>query len=179
MLVKLCDCSSPDHFAYLSLDDDTAQHHIRSIIHEIFSHTCPLMANYVDNDSGCAFQLCIKIWRCLKKNTGNAVCEASLHLLLVFSFIRKLMVNCLLAVIGLFPSPTEQSGVPLVTVAMTTAGTATTGVQFAFHGIDWPHCSIYTDWGIERVLGTQQYKHGKKVGFAFVKCSGMRCEWHL
>lgn len=58
-------------------------------------------------------------------------------------------------------------------VAMTTAGTPATGGMLAFQGIDWPYCSIYTRGGILRGLDAQQYKHGTKISFAFVKCSGM------
>ena len=50
-LLSLSDCSPPEPFTYLSPDDDTAQHHTSSIIHEIFSRTRPLMAHYVENDS--------------------------------------------------------------------------------------------------------------------------------
>lgn len=42
----------------------------------------------------------------------------------------------------------EQIGELLVTVAMTTAGAPATGVKFAFHGIDWAHCSIYLQKGV-------------------------------
>lgn len=75
----------------------------------------------------------------IKKNnntTEQAGCEGPpafiFTLFVVFlSLIKQLMVNCLLALIGLFPgSFTVQTGVPPVTVAMTTAGTPATGGKF-------------------------------------------------
>lgn len=117
------------------------------------------------------------------KNTAKGVCVRPISFspcLSFLSLISQLMVTCLLAVIGLIPSPsTEQIGVPLVTVAMTTAGIPATGGKFAFHGMDWPHCSVYTGRGILRFSGTQRYKHRPQISCAFVQCSGMRCEWHL
>lgn len=55
-------------------------------------------------------------------------------LLIVFlTLISQLMVNCLLAGFGLFPSPsTLQFGVPLVMVAMATSGTPATGWKVCF-----------------------------------------------
>ncbi len=159
-LLSLSDCSPPEPFAYLSLDDDTAQHHTSSIIHEIFSHTRPLMTHYVENDSPVV--LFNYAWRATgvrgKKHWKGWMWGpfSFLSCLLFLSLISQLMVNCLLAVFGPFPSPSkEQSGVPLVTVAMTTAGSPANDGKFAFHGIDWPHCSMYTGWVVLRVLGTQ------------------------
>lgn len=120
-LLSLSDCSPPEPFAYLSPDDDTAQHHTSSIIHEIFSYTHPQMTHYVESDS--LVLLLSYVWR-----SRDGAQEGG-------GF-------------GPFPShSTEQTCVPLVMVAMT-AGTAATGEHFAHHGIDWLYCFIYTGRGI-------------------------------
>lgn len=41
----------------------------------------------------------------------------------------------------------EEIGVPLAVVAMTTAGTPATGGKFVFQGKDWSRRSIYTKGG--------------------------------
>lgn len=110
----------------------------------------------------------------LRPGDGDAREAPVFRFALFVSLISQGMANCLSGAFRLCPSPSlEEIGVPLVVVAMTTAGTLATGGKFAFHGMDWTYCSTFTRGGILGGLGAQQCKGRTKISFAFVKCSGM------
>lgn len=95
-LLSLSDCSPPESFPYLSPDDDTAQHHTGSIIREIFSHMCPLMMHYSENDSLVVLFSCEDPTVCkYKTETGRPACE---RLFLTFNYPADVTYGCLFLV---------------------------------------------------------------------------------
>lgn len=98
-LLSLSDCSPPESFPYLSPDDDTAQHHTGSIIREIFSHMCPLMMHYSENDSLVVLFSCEMIPQCANiKQKKEDLRVRFERLFLSFNYPADVTYGCLFLV---------------------------------------------------------------------------------